>query len=367
MNPLRTLAQRLPTCAWAQSGLTFHDVDIADYELVFAQAGVALPDQLRTTLVEDGAFELAPAPGRANLRAIPLLAYGQRMLSPHELVESQLDDRRFGHEELGSLWVFAAPPVPEGRMQFAFDLRFGEAIVPVDTQTIVAVFNRADIPGQQRDFDSWLHGFVEQIVAAVSAWPGELVAGQPSRAVDIPGAILRAGNVGWNALGPRMWRPALRICDRETASAIIDQVQDPLTGRSWRPEAPHPIDLLYRLPTRGPFSRRRAFFDVIAEIRPEHGALAAAYDWLHEHAEDDAPAPRALFLDPTEIGWAHRKATRDRDMRWARGLLWVMGHPWPEPLFEAIELAYGTHHGSRDVFERAWRRIGMLAVDAGVL
>lgn len=371
MNPLRTLAERLPSCAWAQKALMFHAVDIAEYELVFAQAGVALPDQLRDALVEDGAFELAPLPGNRHVAAIPILAHGQRLLSPHQLIETHLNDLRFGHEELGALWVFVAPPVPEGRTKFALDLRFGTTIVPIDTQTILSHFNQnpgMPLPGHAPDFDCWLVGFVEQIVAAVESWPGDLVARpRSSDAVDVTGAIKRARNVGWRTLGHGVWRPVLRVCDRATAFAIIDTVDDPLTARSWNREAPHPIDLLYRLPVRGPYSRRRAFFEVIAEITPEHGALAAAYDWLHEHAEDDAPAPHMLFRDPTEIGWAHRKASRDRDMRWARGLLWAMGHPWPEALYEAIELAHGTHHGSRDLLALAWRRIGALAVEAGVL
>jgi hypothetical protein len=370
VTPLRTLARRLPQCPWAQNGLTFRDVDIADYELVFAQAGVALPDPLRTTLVEDGAFELAPAIG-AGRRTIPLLAHGQRLLSPHQLVESLLGDLRFGHEEIGALWVFVAPPAPEGSLKFAFDLRFGTAIVPLDQRSILGEFHGAAgalLPGHATDFASWLRGFVEQIVTAVTAWRGELVAGpRPRDGVDVIGATARARNVGWRSLTSRVWRPVLRVCDRATAAAIIDEIDDPLTARGSNWEVPNPIDLLYRLPTRGPYSRRRAVFEVIAEIRPEHGALAAAYDWLHEHAEDDTPAPRDLFRDPTEIGWAHRKATRDRDMRWARSLLWAMGHPWPEPLYEAIELAHGTHHGSRDLLALAWRRIGTLAVQAGVL
>ena len=369
MHPLRTLAERLPSCSWARKALTFHAVDVAEYELVFAQAGVALPDQLRRELVEHGAFELAP--GKRARDAIPLLAHGQRLLSPQQLIETHLDDLRFGHEEIGALWVFVAPPAPEGRTKFALDLRFGTMIAPVDPQTIVSNIHQAPgtpLPGHAPDFDNWLVGFVEQIVAAVSARPGDLVAARPhSNQVDVIGATEQARNAGWRKLTNRVWRPVLRVCDPATANAIIDEIDDPLTARSSNREVPHPIDLLHRLPTRGPYSRRRAFFEVIAEIQPEHGALVAAYDWLHEHAEDDAPAPRALFRDPTEIGWAHRKASRDRDMRWARGLLWAMGHPWPEPLFEAIELAHGTHHGSRDLLALAWRRIGALAVDAGVL
>lgn len=367
--PLRALAARLPGCAWARDALTFHPPEVADYELVFAQAGVALPDPLRAALAE-GAFELAPAGNGDEEAGLPLVGKGQRLLSPRQLIETHLDDRRFGHEDAGWFWVFVAPPALDGIVRYAFDLRHGTTIVPIDTRNFVGVLHHpgGTFPDAQPDFDRWLLAFVEQIVATVEPW-GQRLEAKPSsgEVVDVAGTIARLGRSGWKARGHRTWRPVLRAGDPATALAILDDVADPLTRPHWSAETPHPIDLLYRLPTRGPFSRRRAFFEVIAEIRPEHGALAAAYDWLHEHVEDDAPAPRELFRDPQEIGWAHRRTTRDRDMRWARGLLWAMGHPWPEPLYEAIELAHGTHHGSRDLFDLAWRRIGTLAVEAGVL
>ncbi|HEY5938563.1 MAG TPA: hypothetical protein VIU61_28120, partial [Kofleriaceae bacterium] len=84
-DPLRTLAERLPGCEWARDALTFHPPEVDDYELVFAQAGVALPDPLRAALAE-GAFELAPAGSTDEEAGIPLLGRGQRLLSPRQLI-----------------------------------------------------------------------------------------------------------------------------------------------------------------------------------------------------------------------------------------------------------------------------------------
>jgi hypothetical protein len=404
---LRTLADRLGqtiAARWAETAVVRSAVDPAAYVELFRQVGLPLATTLLTELELHGSFEIVPfgepsdedegededsasdlvrglrGPGWAGRDAV---TRGLHLLPPEALFETYRSQRHAAMRQgsLGAFWVFAAPRSYLWTSAFAFDgRRAGDGPLPIvpfhedDIHEQLAV-QHADgsLRHARATLEAWAAWLVDEICATVSRLEADgcqtVRAGSPPRpAVELDLASMLAevdAGKRWTS-----WERASQTALRRGSVAMARQVLDQVGTLVTRPNVatwklPSALDLLYRLPTEGPRSRRAAVLSAWGPLRPDTPATRVAFDTLVGLADSADSAPVDVFEALRLPAWADRGPADRDEVRWARALLWALGRPRPEHLLEAAELVMTGQ--PRDVAETCWLRIEAFARDSDVL
>lgn len=399
-----TLPQRLAgtlAAEWASSAVLATSVDVSAYEELFLQVGFPLADELRGVLTRSGAFELLAFGDSHDREDEPevlqpdeflrdldgagwagrhLVLEGLHLLSPEELFETYSTQRMAAAAlaPLGGFWVFASPRRYLWTSAFAFDGRRPQrSIVPFHEDDIHEQLDFEQPDGTLRhaqpSLERWAAWLVDDVCRAVRAAEeagcAPALKGRPAsaREVDLaPFLAEAAAGKKWSSWVDGIWRQALRRGSVETAREVLAHVGT-LTTRPALPvwKLPGALELLHRLPSEGPRSRRAALLHLWSGRRPAHPTNQVAYDTFLGLVEGTQPGPRASLLALQSLAWADRGPSTDEDVRWARALLWALGRPRPEHLLEAATLVLGGR--SREVAETCWLRLEPFVREAGGL
>lgn len=360
-----------PFTAYADA-ITYQPVDFDAYDGVYEQIGFPLPKSLAQFVAERGLLCIPCLPGEFRHGAL-----GFVMEPPHRVFQNYLHMEAAVAQgvEQHSHWLVFATLAGDVEPAFAFDDRFraqGEYEVGFYHQDEVYYADHGPnehLPYAAPTIAAWLKGFLDdarrvlsesdetEMVAAIrNVSPVHDLSQRTAKVHPSDWQAAHAESLQWGRGASWAFRLALRRSgDMRAVENILKEIDQDLAGvgrretipgltalkegktGAWPWDYPGPRDLLYRLPDRGEWSRRR-----FVQWALHHAGHTPTNELLQiAEANVDALCTGEDTREGRDVGKLaqlarHCESLSDLDRNYAWALIWASGPQDPDFMHEAI-------------------------------